>query len=269
MSEQVDQFVQQAIQALGDRNYNQVIELTSQAIAVEPGRADAFILRGIALAQTNQPDAATQAFRQAISLDPTNPKAYYNLATHQYQIGEKLEALAMAREALRLDPGHTAARDLIVTLEQESGVSASEAPAVPSAPVEGAPYIRPGYGPPPGTNSLAFVEKMGRSWVLVAWITWGVYLLSQIYTGFAVFDMLQTVFANPSADPNQAVQAWQAKQGLLYLLSQIVSWMGWLVAVVWTAMDIMNRRGNWLWMIGTVCCTLIGLPLYIALGRKN
>lgn len=268
MSEQVEQFVQQAIQALNDRNYNQVIELTGQAIAANPARADAYILRGIALAQTNQPDAATQAFRQSISLDPTNAKAYYNLATHQYQIGERLEALAMAREALRLDTGHTAARDLIVTLEQESGGASSAAPP-PTAPTYGTPYERPGYAAPAGTGSLAFVEKMGGAWVAIAWVTWAVYLLSQIYTGFAVFDMIQAMLADPSKDPNVTMQAWQSKQGVLYVIAQIVSWLGWLVAVVWTAMDIMNRRGNWLWMIGSVCCAVIGLPLYLALGRKN
>lgn len=267
MSEQVEQFVQQAIQALNDRNFNQVIDLTAQAIAVDPGRADAHILRGIALAQTNQPDAATQAFRQAISLEPTNAKAYYNLATHQYQIGERLEALAMAREAFRLDPQHTAARDLIVTLEQESGVGRPPDPTPGSVYPTSAP--REGYGAPPGTNSVAFVEKMGSSWVVVGWAIWGVYLLAQIYVGFAAFDMISTILADPSKDPDAVIQAWQAKQGVLYLIANIMSWVTWLLAVLWMVMDITNRRGNWFWMIGIVCCTFIGLPLYIALGRKN
>jgi len=157
----------------------------------------------------------------------------------------------------------------MVTREEDSGGVSPEAPLPPTAPPYGTPYERPGYAAPAGTNSLAFVEKMGGAWVAIAWITWAVYLLSQIYTGFAVVDMVQAMLADPSKDPNVAMQAWQSKQGALYLVAQIFSWLGWLVAVVWTAMDIMNRRGNWLWMIGSVCCAVIGLPLYLALGRKN
>lgn len=268
MSEQSEQFIQQATQALNDGAFGQVIQLTDQALATDPNSADAYILRGIALAQTSQPEAATGSFRQAISLAPQNPKAYYNLATHQYQLGQRVEALAMAREALRVDPRHQGARDLIGLMEQESGQTAWAPP-----PVE-----RPGYATPPqmgrpgyqdrGGHSIAFVENMGSTWVVIGWVLAGLAIILTIYSMTTMVGMFQAMFANPNADPNVALQKWQAQQGGLYTISQVVSWINFAAIVAWGALDIADRRGNWVWMVAFVCCNVIGLPIYLLTGRK-
>lgn len=268
MSEQSQQFIQQATQALNEGAFGQVIQLTDQALATDPNSADAYILRGIALAQTSQPEAATGSFRQAISLDPNNPKAYYNLATHQYQLGQRVEALAMAREAMRVDPRHQGARDLIALIEQETGQTAWAPPPVERPGYAAPPYTqRPGYADQ-GANSIAFVEKMGSTWVLIGWILAFVAIGTTVYTIFSMADLFQTIFANPNADPDAAVKKWQASQGSLYTLMSIISWLNFALIVGWGALDIANRRGNWLWMIGFICCNIFGLPIYLLAGRK-
>lgn len=274
MSEQANQFLQQATQALNDGQYMQALELADQAIAASPTFADAHVLKGIALAQTGQPDAATASFRQAISLDPANAKAYYNLATHQYQMGQKQEALAMAREALRIDQSHVAARDLVARIEQETAAPAW-APAPPSAPPTGAPgpapqpmTYRPGYESRQ-TGTIAFVENMGSTWTAIGWILAAITILMTFYSIYIVWDMFSVVFANPQADPNKAMESWQAKQGAMFMVMQIVSTLSWLAIIVWGVLDIANRRGNWLWLIAFICCQTIGLPVYLVAGRKT
>lgn len=103
--------------------------------------ADAYLLKGVALAQMSSPDLATESFQKAIGIEPDNAKARFNLAVHFSRIGQKQGALTEAREALRVDRNHAGARDLVTQLEAEMGVAAS----TPSAP-DGAPPIQGATG---------------------------------------------------------------------------------------------------------------------------
>jgi hypothetical protein len=56
---------------------------------------------------------------------------------------------------------------------------------------------------------------------------------------------------------------------MLYTVVQIFGWIEFAGVVVWGALDIADRRGNWAWMIAFVCCGVIGLPIYMLAGRKR
>ncbi len=164
-NEQAKAFIDQATQSLQNSQFDKALELIEQAIAIEPGSSDSFVLKGICLSQLNQPDAATDAFKQAILLSPYNPKAYYNLAVHMNALGNKKEAMEFAREAVGVDPRHTGARQLLSSLEQELSGAKEDfvkdridvRPPTQAAPPPGSgapdPQLRPPTGPPPSQAS--------------------------------------------------------------------------------------------------------------------
>lgn len=272
MSEQSSQFIQQATQALQDGNFQAAIELVDQALASEPNNSDALVLKGIAQAQSNQPDAASQSFRSAISADPSNPKAYYNLATHLYQVNQKAEAIAMAQEALRIDPRHAAARELLTLLEQEQTGAGQpiETPGGTTAPTT--PYVRPGYDQK-APGSVAFVEKMGKNWTAIGWTLSLMSLAVFIFALATLLPMYIEMFSDMSKAQTVA-QQMQSRLGPGYYILSIVGWIIRIGVIGWSILDMVNRRGNYLWLIAILPCSCCGmewltLPLYLLLGRKS
>lgn len=272
MSPEAQEFYRQAVQALQDNQFERAVELADKALGLEPIYGDALMIKGIALARSGQPDAATTAFRTAIANEPANPKAYYNLATHLYQIGNKVEAQTMAGEALRLDPRHGAARDLITLIEQEQR-AASEVVAPPPSepnPYAESPYARRGYQQP--RHAIAFVEALGAKWMTLGWVlvvaSAVILILSFVQLGPALIDMFSQMASNPDAvDPN-------ALQVNTNPLLQFFGYALPLASLIWMVMDLADRRGNWLWMIPFVLCCCCGLswivqPIYMLVGRKD
>lgn len=117
--EQAKQFIEQATQSIQSGQYEQALPLIEQAAALTPTNSEIFVLQGICYSQLAQPDAATDSFRKAITLSPYNSKAYYNMAVHQYALGNKIEALEMARETASIDTKHTGARQMVARIEDE------------------------------------------------------------------------------------------------------------------------------------------------------
>jgi tetratricopeptide (TPR) repeat protein len=286
MSEQAQEFIQQATQAIQNGQYAQALELVEQALAIDPTRGDAHILKGIALANSQQPAAATAAFRQAIVLNPSNPKAYYNLATHLYQIDQKAESLAMAEEAIRLDPSHAQAKDLVTLIRQESEAAAAASSPGPSgepghrpygspygseqpyAPPQ-SPYYRPGYEQP--AHSLAFVENLGAKWPAIAWVIVAVSLgtlIAGIIFALPLFEHL----GSPEELQAAAIRLQEAA-GALVTLFNVLTYGVMAVGLTWIIMDLVDRRGNFLWLVPVVlccCCGMMFIPLtlYLLFGRS-
>lgn len=286
-AEQAKGFLDQATQSIQGGMFTQAIDLIDQAIALDPNNAEAYLLKGVAMAQTNQPDAATEAFQKAIMIQPTNPKAFFNLAVHQSRTGNKTSALDAAREALRLDPAHAGARELVGQLEQELGLARTADPMLKedAPPVQAvqnpyanqnpyasqnpytqqnAPYYREGYGP--SAHSVAFVERMGATWTTIGWVLVGIwvliFLISMITSGPQIIEAMQQAMRNPNAQPPM-------QQGNLFL--QVLSWINTLAALIWMIIDIADRRGNWLWLVLFICCCCCApiQAIYMAAGRKN
>ncbi|MBX3119321.1 MAG: tetratricopeptide repeat protein [Fimbriimonadaceae bacterium] len=154
------QFREEAIQSVQSGQPEKALELINQALELNDHDSEAYVLKGIALAQLKRDDEATEAFRGAISCGPSNPKAYFNLAVHQYGLGHKAEAESIAREAVRLDPSHSGAKDLVARITREmnpdvitpTGKVAADAPSL-SQPGDPLSQPNPGAAPPTGQPS--------------------------------------------------------------------------------------------------------------------
>lgn len=296
MSEQADQLVQQAVQSLQDGNFRSALEFADQAIAIEPSHAEAFVMRGIALAQAGQPDAATESLRRAIALDPRNAKAYYNLATHRYQLGEIQEAKALAEEALRIEPTHAAALDLLARIEEERNSATRVAPPPASPPQsagqpgawpsEGTPplqdrpqsaydqaggyYVRPGYEPRHG--AVGFVDRLGKTWPAIGWLLSAVSLTLTVIVFTVGIRALEMIF-QPGVTPEQLQRELQATLGGFAGGVNLVGIVVLVLTFFWVVTDLVDRRGNFAWLVAFIPCTCLGLqwlvlPIYLLVGRK-
>lgn len=146
--EQAKQFVEQAVQSLQSGQFQQALDLLDQAIALNPSDSETQVLRGIALSQLAQPEAATDAFRKAIMISPYNVKAYYNLAVHNFSQGDKVGAEQMAREAVRIDPKHAGAKDLLARIAAERAPQTNIQPSAPPG-TSGPDPLAPSQPAPP------------------------------------------------------------------------------------------------------------------------
>lgn len=173
----------------------------------------------------------------------------------------------MAMEAARLEPNNAGARDLILRIESESGMAPSGVPDPSGVPTPYASpqesYVRPGYEPP--LHSIKFVENMGGGWLTIAWV------LAVIDLGILAFSIMAFVplFGKFQGDP-KGMQL--AMQHAIPIGVTIVSWVGKLGMLGWLIVDIMDRRGNWLWVLPQVLCGFCGcgfltLPIYLLAGR--
>lgn len=271
--DQVKGFIDQATSSIQSGMFNQAIELASQALAIEPDNADALILKGVALAQVNQADAATDAFQRAVMVQPTNPKAFFNLAVHYSRLGKKDLALDAAREAANLDPAHAGARDLLMQIEREMGVANTSISAPPvSAPYQaqnpyqapGGAYMREGYAP--SVHSVAFVERMGNNWTNLGWGLAIVSILMFVVGILVSVGDFQQIMANPNT-PRDPFAGMTGIRLVVSLLDMVVR----AGALAWIIIDIIDRRGNWLWLVLYVicCCCAPVQAIYMAAGRKQ
>jgi len=303
--DQIQQFIDQASQSIQSGQYEAAIPLLDQALALSPANIDAHILKGICLSQTGKPAEATDSFNKAIILDPNSAKAHFNLAVHQYSQGLKREALESAKAASALDGAHTGARQMISTIEKELGMgeaisgpnindplSPSQAPPVgamssnpydsprqvgqPAGPHVGGhiptptenPYMKQPYSQP--AHSIPFVENLGGAWVGIGW---GLAVLSFIGFAVAIVAVFSALGGANFSDPEAVNRAMESKSGLMWI-SRIAGFGSLIGILIWSIMDIIDRRGNFVWLIPNIICSCCGfgwitLPIYILAGRNN
>ncbi|MFZ4507996.1 MAG: tetratricopeptide repeat protein [Fimbriimonas sp.] len=293
--EQSKSFVDQATQSIQAGQFAQALEFLEQAVALTPNDSEAYVLQGICLSQLGRADDATSAFRKAITVSPYNAKAYFNLAVHQYQIGDKVEALAMAEEAAKIDVKHANARALIEKIRSDSEPKPAQAasaynpadplsapqgsipprterpapgPSAPSAP--GQPYTpRGGYEAAPA-GGITFIQNMGPSWVLIGWV---LALMSLVALGLSLSQMAPLISAAASGNSAQIETLSKQMQQNSNPLVQVLSYGSLFGILLWTIMDLIDRKGNFVWLIPQVLCSCCGfgwliLPIYILAGRK-
>jgi tetratricopeptide (TPR) repeat protein len=276
MSEQSLALINQSAEAIKNQDFETALHLADQAIALDASASDAHTMRGIALSQLRQADSATAAFQQAIALDPTSVKAFYNFATHLYSQGRKQDALTYANQALAREPGHSASMNLVRLIEQE--FSAPEAPPSPgmpySEPPTATPYMREGYGPPRGgSNTIPFISKLGPTWLVIGWLLAIVSAAQFVYSISLVAPIFNDVMKQITASNDTS--ALQAKiQSVMPPWLSVVSLAAQIGCLTWMIMDLIHRRGNFLWLVPMILCTCCGfqfmvLPIYIVTGRGN
>lgn len=103
-------------------------QLCEAVVQVEPERADALHLAGVARHRLGNMNAALEYFRRAVAADPQNSQYHTNLGAVWDSLGASQQALACFRRALELDPNSaTALYNAANILRQEGRLDEAEA----------------------------------------------------------------------------------------------------------------------------------------------
>lgn len=252
--EQARPVLDEATLAVQTGRFQDALPLVDQALVLDPDNYEAFVLQGIALSQTNQPEEAIKSFRRAIELNPRVPKPYYNLAVHLYGLNRKEQALEMARKANEVDPEHENSHSLTRKIEQDLGMAAP--PAEDFGAPEGSSYyraseydeLRPGFENDPDVHSLPLVEKLGKNWITIGWVLTAIPLLL-----FGLGLVTGGLTSMPESMGRQMDLASVGGMAWGLAVSRIVFGFA---AVTWMVMDIIDRRLNLIWLLPQIfCCT--------------
>jgi chemotaxis protein methyltransferase CheR len=110
-----DELVAAARTAIAEGKYTTAVALAEQAVAVEPMRAEAFYLRGLALVDLGEDDTALVDLRKAVYLDPVLGFAHFLLAGVLDRLGDRFAAAReyhAAAATLGYAPGDATAEEL-------------------------------------------------------------------------------------------------------------------------------------------------------------
>lgn len=271
LHEQARKLIDQAQTAIQAGNPEYATELLRQSITYYGKNADAYVVLGIALAQTKMPGDAENAFKKATQMAPDNVKARYNLAVHQYSQGQMQAALNNARKATEIDVLHKGSQELVSKIEAELGIGPGELPKTTVAgnptPAPEPTEIRDGYGPF-FVETIPFIKRLGIAWNLAGW---SIAVLSLV---LAIFFITTILIPNSgrtgSADAIALAMNADPKMGLMKVLYVIVN----LGGVVFVGADAVNRRGNLLWLLPQIICgfggfTFLILPVYLIWGQEK
>jgi hypothetical protein len=126
-------------------------------------------------------------------------------------------------------------------------------------------YIRPGYEPQnAGGHAMPWVGNMGATWATIGWI------IAVVGLGVFVVSLIMVLPAITLAMNNPQAARTAPQPG-----SPILTILGWglnLAGLGWMIVDLVDRRGNMLWLLlGVPCCCLpwLTLPIYMLAGRKR
>lgn len=106
----------------------EAIATLQRAAAREPGRAQAYIGLGYALAARGQADAARAALERAIDVEPRFPDVRYQLALLCLELGSDAAAEESLRVALEVQPDYAPAQLALATLLHAQGRDAEALP---------------------------------------------------------------------------------------------------------------------------------------------
>jgi len=261
MSEEQNSTIQQATDFVNAGKFNEALTVSRKVLESEPNSGDAKLIEAISLSQLGQSRDASEAFSAAIRMAPTNVKARFNAAVHEFNMGNTGQARTLANEALNLDPEHEGTKTLLEKMGPE------QAP-----PQGGMQYPREApEGFMPQNEGIAFVQNLGPSWVMIGWF---LVICSAASFAFSTYNLVTHWgdFSSAIASKDQA-QIQAASKAMQNPMMQIFAYMVLGANMVWTIMDLIHRKGNFLWLIGHIPCTCLGLsfitqPLYIIFGRK-
>jgi ribosomal protein S12 methylthiotransferase accessory factor len=91
--------------------FREAIPLLEKAIALDPGRTDAFNLLGYCHYRLKEHEQAIECFREVLKLNPSSGIDYANIASNYREMGKIREAVSHYKLALELDPGIDFARE--------------------------------------------------------------------------------------------------------------------------------------------------------------
>ena len=129
--------------------------------------------------------------------------------------------------------------------------------------------MRPGYAPT-SNHGLPFVQNMGGAWDAIGYILQFGLLVLFIGMLAAIIPMWgeMMTFAQQHPGDREGMNNFIRTNSPGWLpVIQIFTFVFFVGNIVWTALDIADRKNSWAWMIVTVCCWPITV-LYVVAGRK-
>ena len=103
-----DQVRTEAMRALEAQNFEKAIADLTKAIAINPKKADYYVLRGLAYRDSGQLPKAIADFTSALPLDPNNPTIHFARGTAYFMNDEYKNAVADLTRAIALNPNEPA-----------------------------------------------------------------------------------------------------------------------------------------------------------------
>ncbi|MDR3691219.1 MAG: tetratricopeptide repeat protein [Fimbriimonas sp.] len=255
--------IESALQAIQEQRYTDALSILDQAAEADAEEHQVHELRGIAFAKTGRVEASIEAFRKATSLAPT-ARGFYNLGVQLSESGAKAEAKQAIEKALELDPKHLSAKKLLKELTiYESGAIGGSKSDRTSHPRTSRPY---GLGK---KHLFALMHEHQREWTALGWTI----------VGFAVVSTILVKLNFPLIAPKvpdlknalagyKPIRSASAFATIVFFISTI------LASMIWTSLDLIDRRGRVLWMIPMMLCCFLFMPfasqsLYMAIGRRD
>jgi len=262
-------------------------EAFNRAVALDPNSAKARYNLAVHQYALGQKLDALARSREAIQIDPSHAGAKQLVQTLEAELaGPSPQGMPNPNDPLSVPPPVVPP---VTTAPQANPYGAAQPPSetprvaepgMPSPPPSGPgpmptnlppvsnPYAKSGYAEP--AHSLPFVENMGSAWVAIGWFFAALSLLGFII-GIVIFASAFGQF-----DPNkpELIQAAMEKSSGLLWISRIAGFGSLLGIVIWSIMDLIDRRGNFVWLIPNVLCSCCGfgwitLPIYILAGRNK
>ncbi len=253
---QIREFQNYARNSLQSGQPSQALSLLTQARELDPESAPTLMLQAIAMSRLNQPAMASETFAQAVALAPFDAKILYNYAVHLYSFGFRAEALETVRRGLEVNPEHPASQELARRLEGEdtAGLRSNSPPRMAAVPRGGYEEV--------GVHTIPF---LGRVSVLWSGIGWTLAALSFVAFIFAISQLLSAGSSSDFMEVFTAGAAYAWLQGL-YVFSLVAT-------VLYGAVDLIDRRGTFAWLIPLVLMPLVllgwlALPLYLLSRAK-
>ena len=264
--------IDRATDAINAGRSDRALEIAEEIRRGEGPSADEALIRGIALSSLGRAAEASDAFAEATRRAPTSHKARFNAAVHEFNAGNVEGAKALAAEAQGLDPEHIPTRQLA------EKIAAYAAPAPEGAePPAVVPESATVYPRPEEEESLPWIGKLGSKWPSLA-----IAIAMVSFLAFVAITAISIRFIGalpPNAGPTEGFNAGIAASRALqkdaaYTTASLVSTVAGILGILWTLLDLVRRKGNFMWLVGVVplSCLSLGwiiLPLYLFVGRKT
>lgn len=259
----------------------------NRAISLDPNSAKARYNLSVHQYALGQKLDALKTAREAIDLDPAHAGARQLISSLETELsGPSPQSAPNHNDPLAVPPvtqapptipqaPQTAQPNPYASSERPSEPSMPLAPppTLPNVPPQGPgatqnPYARSAYEGP--EHTIPFVENLGKTWVAVGWILALLSLVGAI-GGIAIFIGAMNAGMTGSAE---ATTEWINNQTGMLWLTRIAGLGSLFGILVWSIMDIIDRRGNFVWLIPNILCSCCGfgwitMPIYILAGRNK
>ena len=265
MSEDPNSHLQQATDFVNAGNYNEALEMARAVMVGDPSNGDAKLIEAISLSQLGNSRDASEAFAAAIRLAPTNVKARFNAAVHEFNNGNVGEARVLANEALSLDPSHEGTKELMTRMGPETPVMANGV----SYPRENMVDFQPPH------EGISFIRKNSKVWTAIGWTISAASLFTFVLMWAMILPHVGEVMDATKNNDQTKIQALSKSFSSPLLTMSSYGFVA--LNLVYMIMDIIHRKGNFIWLIVHIPCSCVGaciggnfitLPIYMLFGRK-